>query len=457
MNADRDEAPFLLRVLKLWFGLRQPVDVHTYRRSVLALLAIKFGTDVLLVWWATGAFLHPLAYLSPFASTRLAGVRIDENSFLLLALGPLALPFVWAAISLTMRRAADAGLHPLFGLGVLVPVSNVLLVVLLCVLPTQERPDERRSPALQPAAATLLLSAVAGAVVAVAMVLFSVMLLGTYGSSLFVGAPFALGCVTGFLYNRAEWRGVCATQVAVQVSLGLVFGALLLFALEGVVCIAMVYPLAAVIAGLGGLLGAALAVLPTTRSAHIGLMLLAWPLLTGAEMVTRHAPLRSVVSSVEIDAPPEAVWPQVVGFSDLPPPTEWVFWLGIAHPKRARIEGHGVGAIRYCEFSTGAFVEPVTVWEEPTRLAFDVAETPPPMREWSPYETVHAPHLAGNMRSRHGEFRLVPLPGGRTRLEGTTWYEIDMFPQAYWTQWSDMLVHAIHDRVLRHIKARTEA
>jgi hypothetical protein len=89
--------------------------------------------------------------------------------------------------------------------------------------------------------------------------------------------------------------------------------------------------------------------------------------------------------------------------------------------------------------------------------AFDVAETPPPMREWSPYETVHAPHLSGNMRSRRGEFRLVALADGRTRLEGTTWYELDMFPQAYWGLWSDALIHTIHTRVLGHIKHRVEA
>jgi hypothetical protein len=28
-----------------------------------------------------------------------------------------------------------------------------------------------------------------------------------------------------------------------------------------------------------------------------------------------------------------------------------------------RIEGAGVGAMRYCVFSTGTFVEQVTVWE----------------------------------------------------------------------------------------------
>jgi hypothetical protein len=123
---------------------------------------------------------------------------------------------------------------------------------------------------------------------------------------------------------------------------------------------------------------------------------------------------------------------------------------------RAHIEGTGVGAVRHCEFSTGPFVEPITRWEPPSRLSFDVASQPRPMHEWSPYQHVNAPHLVDNMRSKRDEFRLVALPNGRTRLEGSTWYEIEMFPQLYWSQWSDLLVHRIHQRVLDHIKDLSE-
>src|SRR6185436_19561820 len=111
---------------------------------------------------------------------------------------------------------------------------------------------------------------------------------------------------------------------------------------------------------------------------------------------------------------------------------QWFFRQGIAYPVRARIDGRGVGAVRHCEFSTGAFVEPITAWEEPSRLAFDVTSQPPPMTEWSPYQDLHPPHLDSTIRSRRGEFRLIALPGGRTRLEGRTWYTLSLYPQLYW-------------------------
>ena len=78
------------------------------------------------------------------------------------------------------------------------------------------------------------------------------------------------------------------------------------------------------------------------------------------------------------------------------------------------------------------------------------------MFELSPYRHIHPPHLDGYLRSNRGEFLLIALPGGRTRLEGRTWYEFDMFPQSYWTLWSDQIIHRIHQRVLLHVKQLAE-
>jgi hypothetical protein len=113
--------------------------------------------------------------------------------------------------------------------------------------------------------------------------------------------------------------------------------------------------------------------------------------------------------------------------------------------------GATVGAMRRCEFSTGAFFEPITAWEPPARLAFDVRAQPLPMEEWSFYAKLRPPHLERSFRSLRGEFRLVALPGGRTRLEGRTWYALELAPAPYWRAWCDWIVHRIHARVLAHI------
>src|SRR2546426_10194380 len=73
-------------------------------------------------------------------------------------------------------------------------------------------------------------------------------------------------------------------------------------------------------------------------------------------------------SVVDIAAPPQTVWRNVITFPDLPPPSERLFRIGVAAPLRARLDGSGVGAIRYCDFTTGSFVEPITVDRKSTRL-----------------------------------------------------------------------------------------
>jgi hypothetical protein len=55
------------------------------------------------------------------------------------------------------------------------------------------------------------------------------------------------------------------------------------------------------------------------------------------------------------------------------------------------------------------------------------------------------------------QFRLEPVHGDRTRLQGTTWYRHDLWPSAYWRLWSDAIIHRIHERVLGHIQQRAEA
>lgn len=274
---------------------------------------------------------------------------------------------------------------------------------------------------------------------------------------MFLGAPFVMGLLASQLTHSNEYRGAGAGFGAAALGVTLCGGLLLIFALEGVLCLGMAAVIAFPVALLGAALGNALARQRRERKSAQALVLavplLAWGQLDGAGEVAE----RPVVTSIEIDAPPEQVWPHVVGFSELPPPSHWLLKIGIAAPLRARIVGSGVGAVRYCEFTTGAFVEPITHWEPPRRLAFDVIEQPPTMKEWSPYEIVHAPHLVGSLRSRRGEFLLQPLPGGRTRVSGTTWYTLSMAPEFYWQHWSDEVIHVIHRRVLRHIKKLSES
>jgi hypothetical protein len=130
---------------------------------------------------------------------------------------------------------------------------------------------------------------------------------------------------------------------------------------------------------------------------------------------------------------------------------------GAAYPIRTRIEGTGVGAARDCDLSTGTVKERVAVWDEPRLLRFVVTATPPAMRETGLYGTVNPKHLNGYYVSKQGQFELTALPGGRTLVTGTSWYQHGLWPAEYWRWWSDAVVHHIHRRVLEHIRSLSEA
>jgi hypothetical protein len=279
-----------------------------------------------------------------------------------------------------------------------------------------------------------------------------------YTFGLFFWLPAVLGALSTMIYgfqNPVHRRTLRNISYA---TLGFFSLGLLSFAMEGIICILMAAPIGILSVYIGHWIG--YAVIRSKMSGNTPAAIIVLSLSVPALMSFEHAlkiegDLRSVITSVEINAPIETVWKNVIHFSPLDNPKEFVFKAGIAYPISAQIEGQGVGAIRHCNFSTGSFTEPVTVWNEPNLLRFNVADQPEPLKEISIYN-IHPNHLHGYWVSQKGQFKLTALSNGHTLLEGTTWYVNKIKPGIYWTLWSDYIVHKIHERVLQHIKDQAE-
>jgi hypothetical protein len=450
------------RLLRLLFGLREPVDRRTYALVGFGLMLAKYAIDAGAVYAIAHVVWTPLDYLSPLMSTR-ANVLVGHLG-LAWWLVVWTLPFTWIGFVMTLRRALDAGISGWSVLLYFVPVLNYVWMLVLCVVPTRRTiaPPRVAASELDWNFGRALLSILAALPICGLLFALTVYALRSYGNTLFLGAPMLLGAVSSFLYNRGTVRPVHHAVIVGVLAVSLALGALLFVAAEGAICILMAAPLALPMSVIGAAVGRTVAQLGERRVSVLCVV----PLCTGGiaalESALSEPAHFEVRSSVEVDAPPQIVWNHVVSFSELPEPDWALFRVGLAYPVRARIEGSGVGAVRRCEFSTGAFVEPITVWDEPRRLAFDVVEQPQAMHEWSPYRHVHPPHLDGYFASERGEFRLIALDGGsfqggRTRLEGSTWYQLRFGPASYWRWWSDFFVHRIHARVLDHVRRLAEA
>ena len=447
------------------------IDRGAYALVGVIGFALKHNLDRLV---ATVGFNRPWSvfnYVEPVRDVaRITQLRGAEAAFLATMVA-MSLPFIWVGVVLTLKRLRSARLPSALVALFFVPFLNLLFFLVLCLAPARaasladQSEGRRKSSWLMRILPQSALGSAAASVVFTVPVGLGLAVLGSqvlknYGWGLFVALPFAMGFAAVVIYSAREPRSFSSCIGVACLSVGLLGAALLAVAVEGVGCLIMAAPIALPLAIGGG--ACAFAGQRQWRfrgdaPAYLSALLLFVPAVQLTEhAVAPPAPVFVVRSSVDIHASPERVWHQVIAFSEIGPPTEWIFRAGIAYPIRAEMLGSGVGAERHCVFSTGAFVEPIEVWDEPRLLKFSVTANPPPMAEWTPYSHVDPPHLHGFLESNGGQFRLIPLPDGGTRLEGTTWYRHGLWPSEYWRLWSDAIIHRIHMRVLRHIRDEAE-
>ena len=291
--------------------------------------------------------------------------------------------------------------------------------------------------------------------ISVLQILFGIYVMEEYGMAMFVITPLFIGTSAVVVYGYGREITKRESQRIAFATLIFLIAITMIFAIEGLICIVMALPILLFFTWIGSYLGLVLLNQLPDKSITILLVLIGLiPMMSFIEH-GNSSEMTSVVTQIEIAASKESVWKNVVEFPELNKPSEFIFKTGIAYPINARIEGSGVGAVRHCNFTTGSFVEPITVWDEPNLLRFDVVEQPEPMKELSFYD-IDAPHLHDYFVSKQGQFKLTTLPNGNTLLEGTTWYYHNIKPSMYWQWWSDYIIHKIHVRVLEHIKANSE-
>lgn len=436
-----------------------------YLATGFVLLAVKYNIDRL-VAGAFGYYWSAFDYFVVYVPEGVEHLTYSDAT-LYAALVLVALPFIWMGTVLTLRRLRDAGWPLWLVILFFLPFLNLIFFIILSVVPSSQSANERLKftsrigrliPDSELGSATF--GIVATALLATLATALSAEGLGSYGWGLFVGIPFFLGLNSSLIYGFHRPRSLGRCLLVAMLSTGLVGLILFAVAIEGVICLAMALPLGLILALFGGFIGFVLQQRRSFPPHTLHVVSVAFLLMPGLILLEHVAgqtpPLYEVKTSVVIKSDPQTVWSHVVSFSQLPPPTESLFKTGIAYPIRADIRGQGVGAVRHCVFSTGDFVEPITVWDEPRLLRFDVTAQPSVMEEWSPYSELRPPHLQNYLISRQGQFELKSLPDGSTLLEGTTWYQNRFWPAPYWHLWSDYIIHGIHKRVLLHIKSLAE-
>ena len=372
------------------------------------------------------------------------GIAMPMASLLLAWSLAVAALIGWLSLKAARVTGAPLGLVVL----TLVPLVQVLAIAAIAILPSNDnaadRPDTR---ALQ--------GIFAGAAIVVVAMVLSATTFGAYGWGLFVFTPMLAAFATALLANRDTDIGLRRSFGLAMAGLAVGSAGLIVFALEGIVCILMAAPLAAIAAIPGAALGRKVAsVWHDPAKPFYSLAIL--PLIFALEAaIPPHAALETHVS-VEIDAPAEAVWAALLSDAPVAGDPGLPGWGGLAYPMSGEMRGAGENARRIGHFSTGMSREVVTEWQENRVLAYRVVDQPPMMEEMSPYRRVHAPHVEGYFATGETRYVLDALPGGGTRLTLSSEHVLRIDPLPYWEPFARLAIRQNVDRVLADLKRKAE-
>jgi uncharacterized membrane protein YhaH (DUF805 family) len=437
----------------------------TYSKWSLALLLSQYlaafvalkalGGPLSLEQTLVHVFVVPLRYLSQTIQGRL----LTPTTWFVAAAFLFQVATAWALAALAIRRARDAAINEWWAANAILPPLQPVVVLILSLLPSRAAPSPPVS-ATPDARGRITVEAFKGACAGIGLtvltVALSTLVFGVYGTGLFVMSPLIIGAVTAYIGNRRVDIGLRATWALVKSAAVLGGLALLALALEGLICIVVIAPLWLLFSAIGGFIGRAIvrAARGPPRSTSAALALI--PLVYAFEAVFPASVTFENRVSIDIDAPSAAVWRSITAMGRIEEPPGVLFRLGLAHPLSGRLVGEGVGAHRHGEFSTGTAVERITEWIPNQRLTFVVLNDVPTVRELSPYDHVHAPHVVGYFATTAASFDLEDRGGVATRLTLRSMHVLRLEPVLYWLPLVNWVVDENKGRVLRHIRQLAE-
>ena len=352
------------RFVEMW-RWQGTIDGKTYAIAGCTAFLLKFLLDKFVAFAVFGRPWFLWSYWQPLGpDVRVNAIHPDTQVFAGTLL-VLALPFIWLGVTLTVQRLRDAGKPLWLVVFFFVPVINLLFFLLLCIMGSHSAPAQREAApwpetrmldrwiprsTLGAAAASIGITIAIGSMFTV----LGTEVLRSYGWGLFVALPFCLGLFSVLVYGYHEPRSYSSCMAVSLVPIALLGAVLLLVMIEGLICILMAAPFALALSAFGGMLGYTIQAgywLHKGTPAMLSIVFLFTPAFQSAEHWAKLQPEKyEVRTAIEVNAPPEKVWNQVVAFAEIPPPKELLFRAGIAYPIRAEISGHGVGAVRHCVF-----------------------------------------------------------------------------------------------------------
>jgi hypothetical protein len=233
----------------------------------------------------------------------------------------------------------------------------------------------------------------------------------------------------------------------------------LFFAWEAIICVVMALPIFLPLTSLG----AVAAWLVCGRSSSQlsrqspALLLVLLPYLTSPIEAQFTAPdsVHVVHNSVTIEAPPAAVWRQIVRVPAIGKEEQHfsvLHLIGLPRPVEATLSREGVGAVRHASFERGLlFVETVDEWQDQRAIGFsivrDQGSVPP-----APLEAIGGPLFD----MLNGRYEIEPISDRRVILHLTSTHRLSTHFNWYAGLWTEPIMSELQQYILSIVKARSQ-
>lgn len=265
-----------------------------------------------------------------------------------------------------------------------------------------------------------------------------------YSTTVFFLLPISMGIISSWFWRIEHlnfksrfWRSTVLTLLSLVLSFA--------FLGEGAICLLIVSPLLYMNIFIGIVIGWYIFEYRNNNTLNVSLLVV----FLGIFIIDLRTPKHfetSVSDEIIINAPPEVVWKYVAEYEPIEKkPDYFLFKMGMPCPVNSTVSAFEQGANRKCIFSNGyVFEEVMTVYNPHKELTFVITDQP------------LDPEIMGHIDILKGQFLLEPTADGKTKLIGTSWYRLYVFPSFYYNLWAKSITSNVHLRVMEQIKVLSE-
>ena len=272
--------------------------------------------------------------------------------------------------------------------------------------------------------------------------------------------PFVIGCITVYFASPEMSQKWIYRIFAPLLTSSLCLIISMLIGWEGLICLIMALPIYLPIASLGGIFTGILLGIYKKNTMHsfafAGLLLTPFVSSSIENKLQYEPEIREVHTLIQIDAPKEKVWKNIVRIPKITEPQNSFFYtMGFPRPVEATLSFEGIDGVREAIFEKGLlFLETITVWEENKIIGFKIKADP----KSTPLTTLDEHVVVGGeyFDTLFGQYEIIPLNENSVKLKLFSRYRLSTRFNFYAELWSDFLMRDIQNNILNVLKSRVE-